>query len=58
MIAVTSNVLQYRQKHPTSVHIETTLYDLIKAVSEEVRPEEQHLVTPVVQELLSICRAN
>jgi hypothetical protein len=58
MVAVTSNTLKYRQKQNPSVHVVTTLYDLIEAVSEEVPSDEQYLVTPVVQELLRDCRTN
>jgi hypothetical protein len=55
MIA-TSNVLKFKQKQTPSIQVVTTLYDLIKAVSEEVRSDEQQLITPVVQELLRDCR--
>ena len=57
MMAATSNVLKFRQKQTPSVQVVTTLYALIEAVSEEVRPDEQQLITPVVQELLRDCRS-
>jgi hypothetical protein len=40
-----------------SLHVSTTLYDLIEAVSEQVSATEQCLVVPVVQNLLKTCRA-
>ncbi|MBN2106097.1 MAG: hypothetical protein JW832_01620 [Deltaproteobacteria bacterium] len=46
-----------KHTHRQSVHIVTTLYDLIEAVLEEVRSDEQCLVTPVVQQLLKDCGA-
>ena len=55
MMAATSNVLKFRQEQTPSVQVVTTLYDLIEAVSQEVRPDEQQLITPVVQELLKDC---
>ena len=57
MLAVTSNTLEHRQKQRPSVHVATTLYDLIEAVSEQVPAEEEYLVTPAVLELLRDCRA-
>ena len=57
-MATTSNILKFRQKQKPSVQVVTTLYDLIEAVSEEVRLEEQHLIMPVVQELLRGCRTS
>lgn len=33
--------------------IQTTLYDLIVAIREEIGPDEEHLVTPVVVHLLN-----
>ena len=57
MLAVTSNTLEYRHKQRPSVHVATTLYDLIEAVSEQVPSEEEYLVTPAVLKLLRDCRA-
>ena len=57
MLAVTSNILEYRQKQRPSVHVATTLYDLIEAVSEQVSSEEEYLLTPAVLKLLRDCRA-
>ena len=57
MLAVTSNPLEYRQKQRPSVHVATTLYDLIEAVSEQVPADEEYLVTPAVLKLLRDCRA-
>jgi hypothetical protein len=54
-MAATSNILRFRQKQRPSVQVVTTLYELVEAVSEEVRPDEQQLITPVVQELLRDC---
>ena len=39
MLTVTSNTVEYRQKQRPSVHVATTLYDLIEAVSEQVPAE-------------------
>lgn len=33
--------------------VETTLYDLITAIREEISPDEEHLVTPIVVHLLN-----
>jgi hypothetical protein len=41
--------------HKQSVHVVTTLYDLVEAVLEEVPSDEQDLVTPVVQQVLRAC---
>ena len=57
MLAVTSNTLEYRQKQRASVHVTTTLYDLIEAVSEQVPSDEEYLLTPAVLKLLRDCRA-
>jgi hypothetical protein len=57
MLAVTSNPLEYRQKQRPSVHVTTTLYDLIEAVSEQVPVDEEYLLTPAVLKLLRNCRA-
>ncbi len=56
MMAATSNILKFKQKQKPSAPVFTTLYDLIEAVTEEVRADEQQLITPVVQELLRDCR--
>jgi len=57
MLTVTSNFLEYRQKHRPSVHVATTLYDLIEAVSEQVPLDEEYLLTPSVLKLLKDCGA-
>ena len=57
MLAVTSNLLEYRQKQRPSVHVTTTLYDLIEAVTEQVPSNEEYLLTPAVLKLLKDCRA-
>ena len=57
MLAVIRNPLGYRQKQRPSVHVATTLYDLIEAVSEQVPSDEEYLVTPAVLKLLRDCRA-
>ena len=53
MASYTSSTIKHRQKR--SDHVVTTLYDLIEAVLEEVRCDEQCLVAPVVQKLLRDC---
>ena len=57
MLAVTNNFLKNRQKQRPSVHVATTLYDLIEAVSEQVPTDEEYLLTPAVLKLLKDCRA-
>ncbi len=57
MLAVTSNFLEYRQKQRPSVHVATTLYDLIETVSEQVSSNEEYLLTPAVLKLLKDCGA-
>jgi hypothetical protein len=37
---------------PEVTAIETTLYDLVEAINEEVGPEEDHLVSEIVLDLL------
>ena len=41
-----------RRENPPSTHIITTLYDLIEAISDEVQPGEESLLTDVVLHLL------
>ena len=53
MASVSGSTMKYRQKQ--SDHVVTTLYDLIEAVLEEVRWDEQRLVAPVVQKMLRGC---
>jgi hypothetical protein len=42
---------------PPSTTIQTTLYDLVEAIAEEVRPDEEALVTTIAAELLHSHRA-
>jgi len=37
---------------PKTLTVETTLYDLIEAVSEEVKSGEDHLVSIIVKDML------
>jgi hypothetical protein len=57
MLAVTNNFLEYRQKQRQSVHVATTLYDLIEAVSEQMPTDEDYLLAPAVLKLLKDCGA-
>ena len=57
MLTDISNPLGNRQKQRPSVHVATTLYDLIEAVSEQVPSDEEYLLTPAVLKLLRDCRA-
>jgi hypothetical protein len=57
MQAVTRNALEYRQIQRQSVHVATTLYDVIEAVSAQVPSDEQYLLTPSVLKLLKDCGA-
>ena len=43
--------------HSKTTAVETTLYDLIKAVTEEVKSGEDHLVSVIVKDMLSLNRA-
>ena len=36
-----------------STPVETTLYDLIAALSDELRPEEEELVVPILVDLMN-----
>ena len=47
------SVLTPAQLHPDPNPIHTTLYDLIAAISEEVAPGEDHLVTATVVHLIN-----
>ena len=38
--------------------VNTTLYELIEAINEEVQPEEKRLVPEIVINLLNTCRSN
>ena len=38
--------------------VNTTLYELIEAINEEVQPEEKRLVSEIVINLLKSCRSN
>jgi hypothetical protein len=62
MATVLSYPLEYShmQRHVRrhSMHVETTLFDVIKAVSDQVRPGEEHLVAPAVVRLLRVCGAD
>ena len=42
---------------PKTATVETTLYDLIEAVSEEVKSGEDHLVSIIVKDMLYTNRA-
>jgi len=57
MLTVMRNTLAYRQKQRPSVHVVTTLYDLIDAVSEQVPSDEEYLLTPAVLKILRDCQA-
>jgi hypothetical protein len=38
--------------------VNTTLYELIETISEEVEPEEKKLIPEIVADLLNTCRSN
>ena len=44
--------------HPYKNVVTTTLYELLEAVNEEVKPEEKRLVPEIVIDLLNTCRSN
>jgi hypothetical protein len=47
---------KYRSTVPASLPLHTTLYDLIAAVSAEVRPDEENAVTATVIHILNTYR--
>jgi len=51
-----SHMQRHVRRH--AMHIETTLYDVIEAVSDQARPGEEHLVAPAVVHLLQDCVAD
>ncbi len=51
------NTMGYTHKQRLSVHVATTLYDVIEAVSEQVPSDKQYLLTPAVLKLLKDCGA-
>ena len=55
MQAIMRNTLGYTHKQRLSVHVATTLYDVIEAVSEQVPSDKQYLLTPEVLKLLKDC---
>jgi len=57
MLTITGNSSGYEKKWKKSVHVATTLYDLVEAVSEEVPQDQEYLLTPAVMKLLRDCRA-
>jgi hypothetical protein len=57
MLTVTGNFLGYEKKRKKSIYVATTMYDLVEAVSEQVSPNEEYLLTPAVLKLLRDCRA-
>jgi hypothetical protein len=57
MQIVTNNPLDYRQKQRPTVHVATTLYDLIETVSEQMPKDEEYLLAPAVLKILKDCRA-
>lgn len=42
--------------HPELSIIETTLYDLIEAIHDEVEPEQDLMVTEIVLDLIDTCK--
>jgi hypothetical protein len=57
MQAVTVKTLGHTHKQRHSVHVATTLYDVIEAVSDQVHSNEKYLLAPVVLKLLKDCEA-
>jgi hypothetical protein len=53
MSVAAASVLTPAQLHPDPDSIHITLYDLIAAISEEVAPGEEHLVTATIVHLMN-----
>jgi hypothetical protein len=58
MLTVTGYSSGYEKRRKKSVHVATTLYDLVEAVSEQVPPDEEYLLTQAAMTLLKDCRAD
>ncbi len=57
MQALATNLAPAPASSPAPAHITTTLYDLVEAISAEVGPDEEHLVTAAVMHLINSNRA-
>lgn len=57
MQAFASNLATAPTPSSTPMRITTTLYDLVEAISAEVGPDEDHLVTAAVMHLINSSRA-
>lgn len=44
--------------NPEYPAIKTTLYDLIEAISEELREDEEDLIVPIVSDLCNSAKSN
>ena len=51
MQAIAQNLRAEEPAHPQFTAVNTTLYDLIEAISNEVQPSEDRLVTEIVSDL-------
>jgi len=52
MQAITQNIRTEEPTHPESTTVNTTLYELIEAISKEIDPVEDRLVPVIVSDLL------
>ncbi len=57
MLALKKNnfTLLAQSVHRSTLH--TTLYDLIEAVADAIQPGEEHLIGPVVRQIVDTCDA-
>lgn len=57
MQALATNLATVPASSSAPEHITTTLYDLVEAISAEVGPDDEHLVTAAVMHLINSSRA-
>lgn len=48
--------LRDKTRYPRTINIETTLYDLIEAISDEIRAEEDGLIVETIYHLIDTGR--
>jgi hypothetical protein len=55
MSTLENDIFTIEDQHASLPHIGTTLYEIVKAVSDEVLPDEDGLVTDVVMQMIDDC---
>lgn len=51
MHQVARNLPESNRQNPRSPHVETTLYELIEAIDQELRPGEEELIAGIILDL-------